>query len=50
VIGPYLKLPDGSEQYPGRSLLGLCRGEKPDRWRDELEIESYNLDYAHSGR
>jgi arylsulfatase len=42
VIGPYLKLPGGSEQYPGRSLLGLCRGEKPDRWRDELEIESYN--------
>ncbi len=31
-----------AEQYPGRSLLGLCRGEQPNNWRDGVEIESYN--------
>lgn len=42
VVGPYLKMPAGAERYPGESLLPLCRGERPARWRDELEIESYN--------
>jgi arylsulfatase len=44
VKGPYLnrQLLAESEQYPGRSLMTLCRGESPDNWRDALEIESYN--------
>ena len=42
VIGPYLKMPVDAERYPGRSLLPLCRGEQPARWRDDVEIESYN--------
>ena len=27
---------------PGRSLLGLCRGETPATWRDAAYSESYN--------
>ena len=27
---------------PGRSLMGFCRGEAPDGWRDAVYIESYN--------
>jgi arylsulfatase A-like enzyme len=44
VKGTFLEglMPAGAEAYPGRSLLGLCRGEKPDKWRDAVEIESYN--------
>jgi arylsulfatase A-like enzyme len=42
VIGPYLRMPEDAEQYPGRSLLGLCRGERPEKWRDQVYIESYN--------
>lgn len=33
---------NGEEHYPGRSLIGLCRGEHPNDWRDAVEIESYN--------
>jgi arylsulfatase A-like enzyme len=42
VIGPYLKMPEGAEAYPGRSLMGLCRGETPEDWREQVYIESYN--------
>jgi arylsulfatase A-like enzyme len=42
AIGPYLKMSEGAEEYPGKSLLPLGRGEHPARWRDELWIESYN--------
>jgi arylsulfatase len=42
VIGPYLKLPPEGERYPGRSLLPLCRGDRPSHWRESQEIESYN--------
>ena len=41
-VGPYLKMPEGAEAYPGKSLLPLGRGGPPSRWRDELWIESYN--------
>jgi arylsulfatase A-like enzyme len=41
-IGPYLKMPPGAEAYPGKSLFPLCRGEQPERWREQLWIESYN--------
>ena len=37
--------PVGGTVYPyapGRSLLGLCRGERPDAWRDCAYVESYN--------
>ena len=40
TMGPYLK--QEPEAYPGRSLLGLCRGEQPSQWRDAAYIESYN--------
>ena len=40
VGGPHLKMrPEG---HPGRSLLGLCRGEEPRNWRDSAYVESYN--------
>ncbi|MCL4401347.1 MAG: sulfatase-like hydrolase/transferase, partial [Acidobacteria bacterium] len=42
VAGPYLKMPEGAEGYAGRSLLGLCKGETPGNWRDQVYIESYN--------
>ena len=42
VIGEHLAMPEGAERYPGKSLLGLCRGESPERWRDQAYIESYN--------
>ena len=44
VKGHYLKrsLVAENERYPGKSLMPLCRGEQPDKWRDQLEIESYN--------
>ncbi len=37
--------PTGHTEYPyapGRSLLGLCRGEASDHWRDCAYVESYN--------
>ena len=41
--GPYLKVEQQDiVSLPGRSLLGLCRGEEPDAWRDEAYSESYN--------
>lgn len=42
IVGPQQKLLEGVEHYPGRSLLPLCRGEQPDRWREAQCIESYN--------
>ena len=42
VTGPYLKMPPDAERYSGQSLLPLCRGEEPARWREAQEIESYN--------
>ncbi|HTM50092.1 MAG TPA: sulfatase-like hydrolase/transferase [Bryobacteraceae bacterium] len=39
-MGPYLK--QEPEVYPGRSLLGLCRGEQPKDWRGAAYMESYN--------
>jgi arylsulfatase A-like enzyme len=27
---------------PGRSLMGFCRGEAPEQWRDSVYVESYN--------
>ncbi len=41
VLGPYLKLTEADEHYPGYSLAPLCRGERPS-WRDSAYIESYN--------
>ncbi len=41
VLGQYLKMSEADEQYPGHSLIPLCRGEKPS-WRDSVYIESYN--------
>lgn len=40
VLGPYLK--ESPEYLPGKSLLGQCRGEKPESWREVAYIESYN--------
>jgi arylsulfatase len=41
--GPYLKVAQEEiEQLPGRSLLGLCRGETPRGWREAAYSESYN--------
>lgn len=44
IPGPQLSMDKiaAAEQYPGRSLMGICRGEKPADWRDAVEIESYN--------
>jgi len=42
VMGPFLKMPEAAERYPGASLLGLCRHGQPNHWRDEVYIESYN--------
>jgi arylsulfatase A-like enzyme len=40
--GPYLKVEQAEiEQLPGRSLLGLCRGEDV-AWREAAYSESYN--------
>ena len=30
------------EALPGRSLMGFCRGEQIEHWRDAVYIESYN--------
>jgi arylsulfatase A-like enzyme len=41
--GPYLKVDqEDIAILPGRSLLGLCRGEQPGSWREEAYSESYN--------
>ena len=40
TMGPYLK--ETPEVLPGKSLLGLCRGERPQMWRDAAYSESYN--------
>jgi arylsulfatase len=43
-MGPHLMKaePEDIPSLPGRSLLGLCHGEKPDRWRQAAYSESYN--------
>jgi arylsulfatase A-like enzyme len=42
-MGPYLKVrQEDIDILPGRSLLGLCRGETPEAWRDAAYSESYN--------
>ena len=40
VLGPYHR--GAAEALPGRSLLPLCRGQRPDGWRDAAYAESYN--------
>jgi arylsulfatase A-like enzyme len=40
VMGPYLK--ETPRALAGRSLLPLCRGERPADWRRDAYIESYN--------
>ena len=40
TMGPYLK--ERPAALAGRSLLGLCRGETPEGWREDVYIESYN--------
>jgi len=43
TLGPYLKkAPDQIDILPGRSLLGLCRGERGGAWRRAAYCESYN--------
>ena len=37
-----LTVPADAEAYPGKSLMGFCRGEKPRAWRDQAYMESYN--------
>ncbi|MEM7127518.1 MAG: sulfatase-like hydrolase/transferase [Chloroflexota bacterium] len=50
--GPYLKTPaEEIPQMAGRSLLPLCRGEKPADWRTAAYCESYNrIDADHPGQ
>ena len=50
--GPYLKtLAEAIPQMAGRSLLPLCRGEKPSNWRPAAYCESYNrIDADHPGQ
>ena len=41
--GPYLPVAaEDIDRYAGRSLLGLCRGEQPENWRQSAYVESYN--------
>ncbi len=40
IMGPYLK--ERPRALAGRSLLPLCRGERPTDWRQDVYIESYN--------
>jgi len=45
VLGPYHK--GRPRALPGRSLLGLCRGQAAPRdWRDAAYVESYNNIYG----
>lgn len=42
-MGPYLKAAvESIPTLPGRSLLSLCRGERPSDWREAAYSESYN--------
>ncbi len=46
VLGPYHQGPR-PRALPGRSLLGLCRGQAvPRDWRDAAYVESYNNIYG----
>ena len=40
TMGPYLR--ETPQTLAGQSLLPLCRGEQPARWRSAAYIESYN--------
>ena len=40
VLGPYLK--EDPVYLPGKSVLGPCRGEPAEAWRDVAYVESYN--------
>lgn len=42
-MGPYLKIePESISTLPGKSLLELCHGGKPETWRESAYSESYN--------
>lgn len=40
VRGPYIQ--EKPKRYPGRSLVPLCKGTEPQRWRQSAYVESYN--------
>ncbi len=42
-MGPYLKYEsEDLPMIPGKSLVALCQGKKPEEWRESGYIESYN--------
>ena len=46
IWSPYID--DEGLQYPGSSLMGLCRGEGVSDWRSAAYVESYNNIYSVS--